>query len=55
MSITYRLRRLAKIEAPILERKCKEARRYNKAYPGCYCMLDAKSACDNSDTVSGEK
>jgi hypothetical protein len=53
MSITYRLRLLAKIEAPILERK--EARRYNKAYPGCYCMLDAKSACDNSDTVSGEK
>lgn len=42
MSITYGLRRLAKIEAGILERKRKEAQRYNKAYPGELMHIDCK-------------
>ena len=42
MSITYGLRRLAKIETSILERKRKEARRYNKDYPGELMHIDCK-------------
>lgn len=42
MSIKYGLKRLAKVEAAIEEKKKREAKRYNKKYPGEKLHLDCK-------------
>lgn len=40
--VYYGLKRLAKIEKKVLEKKNKEARRYNKSYPGEMTHMDTK-------------